>query len=80
MEPGKVYPIEIVCYPTSNLFQQGHRIRVDIASSNYPHFDLNPNTGAPLGRDQRTAIADNTVHHSRDLASHIVLPMVLDRI
>jgi putative CocE/NonD family hydrolase len=76
MEPGQVYKIEVVCYPTSNLFQKGHRIRVDIASSNYPHFDVNPNTGAPLGQGQRTAIADNTVYHSHALPSHIVLPVV----
>jgi putative CocE/NonD family hydrolase len=77
MEPGQVYAIKVVCYPTSNLFQEGHRIRVDIASSNYPHFDVNPNTDAPLGRAQRTAIADNTVHHSRERPSHILLPVVL---
>ena len=76
MEPGQVYPVEIVCYPTSNLFQKGHRIRLDIAGSNYPHFDLNPNTGGPLGREQHITTADNTVHHSRDLPSHIILPIV----
>jgi putative CocE/NonD family hydrolase len=79
MEPGQVYQVEITCYPTSNLFQKGHRIRVDIASSNYPHFDLNPNTGAPLGRDQRTAIAENAVYHSREYLSHIVLPTISSR-
>jgi putative CocE/NonD family hydrolase len=79
MEQGRVYPIELVCYPTSNLFQAGHRIRLDIASSNYPHFDVNPNTDAPLGQGQHTAIAENTVHHSRALPSHVVLPVVTDR-
>jgi putative CocE/NonD family hydrolase len=79
MEPGQVYQVEIVCYPTSNLFQKGHRIRVDIAGSNYPHFDLNPNSGAPLGQGQRTAVADNTIYHSRDWPSHVVLPVVVNR-
>lgn len=78
MEPGQVYPLEIVCYPTSDLFQKGHRIRVDIAGSNYPHFDLNPNTGGPLGREQHVTPADNTVYHSRDLPSHIALPIMAD--
>ena len=78
MEPGQVYQVEIICYPTSNLFQKGHRIGVDIASSNYLHFDVNPNTGAPLGQEQRTAVADNTIYHSRDLPSHVVLPVVVN--
>ena len=78
LEPGTVYPVEITCYPTSNLFKKGHRIRLDVASSNYPHFDLNPNTGAPLGRETRTVVADNTVHHSSERPSHVVLPVATD--
>ncbi len=76
MEPGKVYPIEIKLYPTSNVFKRGHRIRVDISSSNYPRFDVNPNTGEPLGRHRRTKKALNTVYHSRSYASYIMLPVV----
>lgn len=45
MEPGKVYEVTIELYPTSNLFSKGHRLRLDISSSNFPHFDINPNTG-----------------------------------
>ena len=43
-------PVQIVLPPTSNLFKAGHRIRLDISSSNFPRFDLNPNTGEPIGR------------------------------
>src|SRR5262249_22614980 len=73
MEPGKVYEIEIDLGPTSNLFVPGHRIRVDISSSNFPRFDVNPNTGEPLGRHTHTRVALNTVHLDE---SHIVLPVI----
>src|SRR6185437_2934509 len=55
MTPGQVYAIEVTAFPTSNLFKAGHRIRLDISSSNFPHFDVNPNTGAPegVGLDRR---------------------------
>lgn len=76
MEPGRIYPIEITCYPTSNRFLRGHRIRLDIASSNYPHFDINTNTGEPFGTSQRLAVAHNRVHHNRDHPSQVILPMI----
>ena len=76
MEPGKVYTARIHLYPTSNLFQKGHRIRLDVSSSNFPRFDVNPNTGEPLQEHRRMVPADNTVHHDRTRASHVVLPIV----
>ncbi|MFC5456596.1 CocE/NonD family hydrolase [Prosthecobacter fluviatilis] len=76
MQPGKVYPITIKLYPTSNVFKKGHRIRVDISSSNFPRFDVNPNTGEPLQQHRRTVTATNTVHHDREHPSQIVLPVV----
>lgn len=76
MEPGEIYQVEITCYPTSNRFQEGHRIRLDIASSNYPHFDINTNTGEPFGASQRIFVADNRVYHSKDHPSHVILPVV----
>ena len=76
MEPGKVYPFTIKLYPTSNVFKKGHRIRVDISSSNFPRFDVNPNTGEPLQQHRRTVIATNTVYFDREHPSHIVLPFV----
>lgn len=74
--PGKIYPITIILPPTSNLFAKGHRIRLDIASSNFPQFDVNPNTGEPLGRHTHTVPAHNTVHFGPAHPSHIVLPVV----
>ena len=76
MEPGEVYPFEIVMYPTSNLFKRGHRIRLDISSSNFPRFDVNPNTGGEMGRDRRIVVAENAVYHDAEHPSHIVLPII----
>jgi putative CocE/NonD family hydrolase len=68
--------VTITLYPTSNLFMPGHRIRLDVSSSNHPRFDVNPNTGEPIGRDRRRVVADNTVFHERGRASRIVLPVI----
>ena len=76
MEPGNVYQVQINLPPTSNLFQAGHRIRVDISSSNFPRFDLNPNTGEPMGRHTRTLVAHNAVHLDNTHPSHVVLPVI----
>ncbi|MBL9129562.1 MAG: CocE/NonD family hydrolase [Verrucomicrobiaceae bacterium] len=76
MEPGKVYPLTIRLYPTSNVFKKGHRIRVDISSSNFPRFDVNPNTGEPLQQHRRMKTALNTIHHDAEHPSHIVLPVM----
>jgi uncharacterized protein len=74
--PGEVAKITIRLYPTSNVFKQGHRIRVDVSSSNFPRFDVNPNTGEPLNEHRRMQKATNTIHHSRKYPSRIVLPVV----
>jgi putative CocE/NonD family hydrolase len=76
MKPGTVYQVKINLYPTANLFKKGHRIRVDISSSNFPRFDINPNTGEPLQRHRRMISADNTVFHDRARPSRIVLPII----
>jgi uncharacterized protein len=76
MKPGEVYKVAIHLYPTANVFAKGHRIRLDISSSNFPRFDLNPNTGEPLQQHRRTIAADNTVYHNAGQASHVVLPII----
>ena len=76
MQPGAVYPLTIRLYPTSNVFKKGHRIRVDISSSNFPRFDVNPNTGEPLNGNRQVQTAVNTIHHSQQYASRIVLPVI----
>jgi putative CocE/NonD family hydrolase len=76
METGKVYPVTVKLYPTSNVFKKGHRIRVDISSSSFPRFDLNPNTGEPLNGNTRSISAVNTIWQDAEHPSHIILPVV----
>lgn len=76
IEPGKVYPYTIDLWATSTVFKQGHRIRVDISSSNFPRFDRNPNTGHPFGLDAELMTATQTIYHDSRYPSHIVLPVI----
>ena len=76
INPGRVYRYEIDLWATSHVVKAGHRIRVDISSSNFPRFDRNPNTGAALGVDARLQAARQTVHHSAQHPSHITLPII----
>lgn len=76
LQPGQVYEFDIDMAGTANVFQKGHRIRVDITSSNFPQFDRNPNTGERLGASARVRVASQKVHHGATQASHIVLPVV----
>jgi len=76
MEPGTPYQMTIKLYPSSNVFKKGHRIRVDISSSNFPRFDINPNTGEPLNDNRRQVVATNTILHDASHPSHILLPVI----
>jgi putative CocE/NonD family hydrolase len=76
MEPGKVYPMTIRLYPTSNVFKKGHRIRVEMSSSNFPRFDVNPNTGEPLNEHRRMVTAENRIWHDAGRPSAVVLPVI----
>jgi putative CocE/NonD family hydrolase len=76
MERGGIYPITIELYPTSLVFKKGHRIRVDISSSNFPRFEVNPNTNELVGQNRRWAIAENGVYHDPQHPSHILLPVI----
>jgi len=49
-------------YPTSLVFKRGHRICLDISSSNFPRFDINPNTGEPLNNNRRLQVVENTIY------------------
>ena len=76
MEPGQVYTLSFPLYPTSNRFKAGHRIRLDVSSSNFPRFDVNPNTGGPLGRERQFQLAQQTVFHDAEHPSRITLPLI----
>ena len=76
MMPGQVYAVTIDIFPTSNLFKRGHRVRLDISSSNFPRFDVNPNTGEPQGRARGTRVARNAVHVGPACPSQVILPVI----
>ncbi|MEJ7790855.1 MAG: CocE/NonD family hydrolase [Gaiellaceae bacterium] len=76
MEPGTPYRVTMLLPPTSNLFARGHRIRVDVSSSNFPRLERNPNTGEPIGRHTHHVIAEQTVFADAEHPSHVVLPLI----
>jgi len=76
LEPGKAYEIEFESWPTSIVFNRGHRIRVAVTSSNYPRFDLNPGTGTPWESIEKSVKQVNQIFCSAQQASHVVLPVV----
>jgi putative CocE/NonD family hydrolase len=76
MDPGKVDEFTIDMWSTSNLFKAGHRIRLEVSSSNFPRFDRNPNTGHDLFADAETQPALQTIRHDRNYASHLTLPVI----
>jgi len=76
IQPEQVYRYEIDLWATSNVFLAGHRIRVEISSSNFPRFDRNPNTGHTFGADAELKEATQTVYHDTRYPSHILLPII----
>ncbi len=76
MEAGKVYPIELTPMSTSNYFKKGHRIRIEISSSNFPRFTRNLNTGGNNFDEKDGKIAHNIVYHNALYPSQIRLPIV----
>ena len=76
MQPGQVYQIQIDAFPTSNVVKRGHRIRIDVSSSNFPRFDINPNTGEAEGSAVDYRVANNTIHLDSAHPSHVILPII----
>jgi putative CocE/NonD family hydrolase len=76
LTPNTPYEFTVDLVGTANTFQPGHRIRIDITSSNFPQFDRNPNTGEPLGAATKLRVAQQTIFHGGPRASHIILPVV----
>jgi putative CocE/NonD family hydrolase len=79
LTPGEVVPVRIEAFPTSNLFCKGHRIRIDVSSSNFPRFDVNPNTGDPEGAGLTRKVARNTIYADAGRPSHVILPVIPQR-
>lgn len=78
LEPGRVYELEIDLAATANVFKEGHRIRLEISSSNFPRFDRNTNTGGTIHEeDARTfVVATNRIFHDSKRPSHLLLPII----
>lgn len=76
MEDGKVYEIKMTPMSTSNYFDKGHRIRIEVTSSNFPRFDRNMNTGGNNYDETEGVVATNSIHHGGKFQSRIVLPMI----
>ena len=75
-EPGSINEYRISVGPTGNVFKKGHRIRVEVSSSNFPRYDRNLNTGLPADVPQEPFVAHQTVFHEAGMASRIVLPVI----
>ena len=73
MRPDEIYQVTIEPQAVSNIFGRGHRIRLDISSSNFPRFDVNSNTGEPCGVEAKVEVATNVVHVDSLHASRLVL-------
>ena len=76
LESGKVYEFTIDLIGTANVFQRGHRIRLDITSSHFPQFARSLNTDEPFGKGKNLRIARQTLHHTRTRPSHVLLPVI----
>ncbi|MQY31814.1 Cocaine esterase [Nocardia sp. RB56] len=78
MTPGEIYEVTIPMSVTSNVFLPGHRIRLDISSSNFPHYDRNSNTGGAIATEalHDMITADNTIHHGGTRPSRLILPII----
>ncbi len=76
MQEGEVYQLDMSTMATSNYFEKGHRIRIEISSSNFPRFERNLNTGGNNYDETEGVIAKNKIHHSRNYPSSIRLPII----
>lgn len=76
IEPGKIYEYRISLWETSTVFKAGHRIRLEVSSSNFPRYARNLNTGNHLGTSADMKIAEQTIHHDARHPSVLVLPVI----
>jgi putative CocE/NonD family hydrolase len=79
MEKGKIYKVALQPLTTSNYFAPGHRLRIEVSSSNFPRFDRNLNTGGNNYDEPKGVIARNTVHHSKQYPSQVTVTVVRSR-
>ena len=76
IQPERVYEYTIDLWSTSHVFKAGHRLRLEVSSSNFPRYDRNQNTGHELGADAEIRPAQQTVFHDDRFPSHLLLPVI----
>jgi len=76
MDPGTVYKVTMQPLNTSNYFAPGHRLRIEVSSSNFPRFDRNLNTGGRNFDESKPVVAHNAVHHSAQYPSQVTITVV----
>ncbi len=78
LEPGRSYELHLDLWATANVFAKGHRIRLEVSSSNFPRFDRNTNTGGTIAEESKKnfVLAVNRIHHDRSRPSHLILPII----
>ena len=79
LEPGRPYAVSVAMFPCANLFKHGHRLRLDLTGSNFPHFDINPNSGEPEGSMAHKRRATTTVFVESGRPSYLLLPVIPPR-
>ena len=76
MENNKVYKVDLTPMVTSNYFAPGHKIRIEVSSSNFPRFERNMNTGGNNYSESKGIVVENKIHHSKQYPSVIKLPII----
>jgi putative CocE/NonD family hydrolase len=76
LTPDKVYEFYVDLWSTSNVFQKGHQIRIEVSSSNFPKYDANSNTGHKFGEDSESLVASQKIYHDKDHPSYVLLPVI----
>lgn len=76
MKKGEIYKVQLQPMTTSNYFEAGHQLRIEVSSSNFPRFDRNLNTGGNNYDESSGVVAHNTIHHSREYPSQVTISAV----
>jgi putative CocE/NonD family hydrolase len=76
LQPGQTYEFTVDLWNTSNVFKKGHKILIEVSSSNFPQYDRNPNTGHTPFIDDEMLLAHQTIYHDSAHASYILLPII----
>lgn len=76
MTPGEVYAVDFKLGSLSLVFKEGHQIRIEVTSSDFPEYDRNLNTAEPMGYGAEAVVAHQTILHSEEYPSHLLLPVI----